>query len=106
MTTLNTDVLHVVVAGNSRQYRNWCHENGLSPNGPFVRYATDQNLRGVNQPIEVHYVGTWNLRSSYELAEIEAILRVIQSKTRGSNDGDFSSPSSSSPASETPSSSM
>jgi hypothetical protein len=80
MTTLRTDVLHVVVAGNSIQYRNWCHENGLSPNGPFVRYATDQNLRGMDQPIEVHYVGTWDLRSSYELAEIEAMIRDIKGR--------------------------
>jgi len=76
----NDDVVHVVVAGNYRQFIQWCRDAKMNPRSPNVIYATDriwERLHGVTE-VKLHYIGMWFNRNSNELAEIEQAVRVIR----------------------------
>ena len=53
-TTLAVEVVNgnpaeriLVIAPSYRRFVYWCHENGISPHAPNIRYAdNDQRLRG------------------------------------------------------------
>jgi hypothetical protein len=62
----------VVVAGNWRQFSDWCREAGVSPHSRSVVYATATSLRG-RRNVDVIRTGTWEERP--DLQEIERDLR-------------------------------
>lgn len=63
-----------VIAGNYREFTDWCREQGISPRDPGVLYATPESLRGHND-VEVRRTGSWAERD--DLADIEDVLRLV-----------------------------
>jgi hypothetical protein len=63
-----------VVAGDYRQFCDWCREQGADPRSPEVLYATPTSLRG-RRLVAVEYTGTWYQRE--DLREIEQELRLV-----------------------------
>lgn len=65
-------VITVVIAGNFRQFVEWCRANDRKPYGRDVRYAgSPASIVGM-RGIEVVRTGTWSDRK--DLEEIEALL--------------------------------
>ena len=72
--------LIVVIAGNSRQFHDWCKENELNPRSVIYATGAPGRLRGISGPIKVVHVGTWMDRD--DIDEINYALNIIQSRTR------------------------
>jgi hypothetical protein len=68
----------VVVAGDYRQFVNWCREQGVSPGRHDVVYATPERLRGLND-VEVCRTGSWYERD--DLTEIVETLRFVNRRS-------------------------
>jgi hypothetical protein len=69
--------LQVVVAGNYAQFCDWRFEHNLSPNSKKILYVRDISvLHGIQGPIEVHRIGTWNMRK--DLDEVLTMIRIIE----------------------------
>jgi hypothetical protein len=71
----------IVIAGNYRQFCQWCSENQVYRRDPNVIFAGSiQRLRGIAGPVEVVRYGTWAYRT--DITEIEANIAYIQERAR------------------------
>ena len=65
-----------VIAGNSREFSNWCLENRVSASSPLVRFIGDGEgpkiLSGIKNP-EIVCFGTYNRRRDFR--ELENLVR-------------------------------
>jgi hypothetical protein len=66
--------MRAVIAGNYKQYVDWCREQEISPRTGDAFYATPESLRGRNEVRTVR-TGTWQERD--DLREIEETLLVV-----------------------------
>jgi len=65
--------VRAVIAGNYREYLDWCREQGITPHDRGVFYATPLSLRGRGN-LAVVRTGSWRGRD--DLDEIERLLRI------------------------------
>jgi hypothetical protein len=64
-----------VIAGNPREFAQWCHEKLVSPHSPLVCYVEGvQSLKGLRDPTLVTY-GTYYNRKDY--GDLENLVRYI-----------------------------
>lgn len=70
-------MLQVIIAGNYRQFLNWCYENKINAHSRDVLYVSDfHSLKGLRLKKEqVHYIGTW-----YERRDINEIEDELQAR--------------------------
>jgi hypothetical protein len=72
-----------VIAGNYREFTDWCAEQQLSPRSPGLLYVDSASrLRG-RRDLHVERVGTWQQRD--DLADIEGTLRLISRRAAGTD---------------------
>jgi hypothetical protein len=65
-----------VIAGNYRQFTDWCREHEVSPHSPQVIYATSQSLRG-RRNVKVERTGTWYERDDLREIEHDLVLANV-----------------------------
>ncbi len=66
----------VVIAGNRRQFKDWCRARSLNPNLTLCvtsAYESSRYLRGYRGDVSVVRVGTW-----YELRDLRQIEDTIR----------------------------
>ena len=64
-----------IIAGNSREFEQWCLENRVAPSSPLVSYVSDANrLRGLRNP-EIVSTGTYRTRKDFH--ELNSIVRNV-----------------------------
>lgn len=64
-----------VIAGNIREFEEWCRQNIISKHSPLLKYVSDINdLRGTRNPV-VYWIGTFGKRRDFqELSELHRYL--------------------------------
>lgn len=69
-----------VVAGDYRQFINWCRANGKHPMDRFIQYVTDvTKLKGLDpNVVEFELTGTWYERP--DMREIGHEIDMIRTK--------------------------
>ena len=74
-----------VVAGNYRQYCDWCEATGRSPfdHSKFLYVHSARALRGVHNIDRIVYYGTWYERDDYD--EVMAICDLISAEIETQN---------------------
>lgn len=73
----------IVIAGNRRQFLDWCLENGRDPNREVFVHSPHV-LCGLSiQPEDICRVGTWWEREDIKELEVELTFRTTTKKKDG-----------------------